>query len=123
MEVELVALKETGSVAEWLRILLIDIPLFTNYIASVCIHCDCQAGIAHAKNKIYNGKSRHIRLRHNIVRQLIGNDVMSLDFVRSKRNLADPLTKPLVRRLVSEIFRGIGLIPKLCHYVAWLKEF
>ena len=117
------ALEKTGSVAEWLRILLIDIPLFANYIASVCIHCDCQAGIAHAKNKIYNEKSRHIRLRHNIVRQLIGNDVMSLDFVRSKRNLADPLTKPLVRRLVSEIFRGIGLIPKLCHYVAWLKEF
>ncbi|XP_059433884.1 receptor-like protein 42 [Corylus avellana] len=30
-----------------------------------------KAAIARAKSKIYNGKSRHIRLRHNIVRQLI----------------------------------------------------
>ena len=62
--------------------------------------------MACAKSKIYNGKSRHVRLRHNIVRQLIDNGVMSLDFVRSKRNLADPLTKPLARRLVSETSRG-----------------
>ena len=50
------------------------------------------------------------------MRQLIDNGVMSLDFVRSKRNLANPLTKPLVRRLVSETLRGIGPIPKLCLY-------
>ena len=47
------------------------------------------------------------------MRQLIDNGVMSLDFMRSERNLADPLTKPLARRLVSEISKGIGLIPKL----------
>ena len=47
------------------------------------------------------------------MRQLIDNGVMSLDFVRSERNLADPLTKPLARRLISETLKGIGLIPKL----------
>jgi hypothetical protein len=36
------------------------------------------------------------------VRQLIETGVMSMDFVRSERNLTDPLTKPLARRLVSE---------------------
>jgi hypothetical protein len=36
------------------------------------------------------------------VRQLIETDVMFMDFVRSERNLANPLTKPLARRLVSE---------------------
>ena len=83
MESELVALKKAGSKAEWLKSLLFDIPFYTNFISSVCIHCDCQATIARAKSKIYNGKSRHIRLRHNIVRQLINNGVMSSDFVRS----------------------------------------
>ena len=113
MEAELVALEKTRFEAEWLRNLLIDISLFTNSIASVCIHCDCQAAIARAKSKIYNGKIRHICLRHNIVRQLVDNGVMSLDFVRSERNLVDPLTKPLVRKLMSETSMGIGLIPKL----------
>ena len=49
-------------------------------------------------------ESQHIQLR---LRQLTDNDVMSLDFVRSERNLADPLTKPLARRLVSETSRGL----------------
>ena len=60
IETELVALEKAGFEAEWLKSLLIDIPLFTNSIASVCIHCDCQAAIARAKNKIYNGKNQHI---------------------------------------------------------------
>ena len=41
MESELVALEKAGSEAEWLRSLLIDIPLYTNSIASICMHCDC----------------------------------------------------------------------------------
>ena len=113
MEAELVALKKAGSEVEWLKSLLVDLPLYTNLVPPICIHCDCHATIARAKSKIYNGKSRHIRLRHNIVRQLIENGIMSLDFVRSKRNMGDPLTKPLVKKLVSKTSRGIGLIPKL----------
>jgi hypothetical protein len=81
MEFELVALEKAE--AKWLRSLLIDLPLYTNSVPPVCIHCDCQATIARAKSKIYNGKSRHIRLRHNIVRQLIESGVISMDFVRS----------------------------------------
>ena len=49
-------------------------------------------------------------------RTLIDNDVMPLNFVRSERNLADPLTKPLARRLVSETSKGIGLMLKVRHY-------
>ena len=60
MESELVALEKAGPETEWLRSLLIDISLYTNSIAYVYIHCDCQAAIARAKSKIYNEKSRHI---------------------------------------------------------------
>jgi hypothetical protein len=113
MEAELVALEMVGFEAEWLRSLSVDLPLYTNLVSPVCIHCDWQAAIACAKSKIYSGKSRHIRLRHNIVRQLIKNDMMSLDFVRLERNMVDPLIKPLARKLVSETSRRIRLIPKL----------
>jgi hypothetical protein len=78
------------------------LPLYTNSVRPVCIHRDYQAAITRAKSKIYNVKSQHIRLRHNIVRQLIENGIMSLDFVSSERNMPDPLTKPLARKLVSE---------------------
>ena len=110
IKTKLVALEKAGFEVVWLRSILIGMPPFTNSIVSVCFPCDCQATITRVKSKVYNGKFRHIQLR---LRQFIDNDVMSLDFVRFERNLADPLTKPLARRLVSETFRGIGLIPKL----------
>ena len=75
------------------------------------MHYDSQAAIAKAKSKIFNGKNRHIRLRHNIVRQLIETWVISLEFVRPKLNLANPLTKPLNKKLVEKISRGLGLMP------------
>ena len=52
MESELVALEKAGSNAKWLRNLMIDLPLFTNSIASVCICCNCQVAIAHAKTSL-----------------------------------------------------------------------
>ena len=68
MESELIALEKACTEAEWLRNLLVDIPICTHSPTSVFIHCDCQAAIAKAKSKIYNGKSRHILLRHNIIK-------------------------------------------------------
>ena len=42
---------------------------------------------------MYNGKSRHIRRRHNTVRQLLSNEIISIDYIKLKDNLADSLTK------------------------------
>uniref|UniRef100_A0A2N9I4V3 Reverse transcriptase Ty1/copia-type domain-containing protein n=1 Tax=Fagus sylvatica TaxID=28930 RepID=A0A2N9I4V3_FAGSY len=99
MESEFVALEMAGTETEWLRTLLVDIPLWTKPATSISLHCDSQAAIGRAKNKLYNGKQRHMRLRHNIVQQLINNGVIALEFVRSEKNLADPLTKGLSRKL------------------------
>ena len=48
-----------------------------------------------AQSNVYNGKSRHIRHRHNTIRQLLSSDIVAIDYVRSKNNIADPLTKGL----------------------------
>ena len=67
MEAEFIALETTSSEAEWIKNLLSDIPLWMRPTPSVSMSCDSQAAIAKAKNKMFNGKNRHIRLRHNIV--------------------------------------------------------
>ena len=67
MEAEFIALEKASSEAEWLRNLLVDIHLWTKPTLSVSMRCDSQAAIAKAKIKIFNGKNRHILLRHNIV--------------------------------------------------------
>ena len=56
---------------------------------------------------MYNGKSRHIRPRHNTIRQLISTGVIFIDYVRSNDNIADPLTKGLNRELVEKSLRGL----------------
>ena len=68
MESEFVALEMVGSEAEWLKNFLANIPLRMKPTPSVSIHCDYQSTIAIAKNKTYNGKNKHIQLRHNLVK-------------------------------------------------------
>ena len=75
------------------------------------MHCDCQAAISIAKNKSFNGKSKHIRLRHEVVKQLLKDGIISIDYVKLKVNLVDPLTKPLGRKLILETSSGMGLKP------------
>ena len=58
---------------------------------------------------MYNGKSRHIRHRHNTIRQPLSTRVISLNYVRSKDNIADPLTKGLNKELVEKSSRGMDL--------------
>ena len=60
---------------------------------------------------MYNGKSRHMRRRHNTVRKLISTGVISIDFVKSKENIADSLTKGLNRDQVDKTSKGMGLKP------------
>ena len=60
---------------------------------------------------MYNSKSRHIRLRHNIVRQLLSNDVICIDYIKSKDNIADPLTKSLIGDQINCSLKGMSLKP------------
>ena len=109
MAVEFIALASASKEAEWLRDLLYGIPLWPKPIAPISIHCDSAATLAKAYSQVQNGKSRHIGLRHNYVKELITNGVITIDFVRSNQNLTDPLTKGLTKDIVNKTSREIGL--------------
>ena len=76
-------------------------------VPAICIHCDSQSAIGRAQNHMYNGKSRHIRRRHDTVRQLLSNGIISIDYIKSKENIADPLTKVLTKELVYSSSKGM----------------
>ena len=102
MNSEFIALAAKGKEAEWLRDLLLE-------ISSISIHCDSQAILAHTYSGVYKGKSKHISLRHDYVRQLIQSGIIAITYVRSSENLVDPLTKPLTKELVKLTSRRMGL--------------
>ena len=88
-----------------------DIPNKTKNVSVIYLYCDNQIFIGTIQNVMYNDKSRHIRQRHNIIRQLILYRVIIIDYDRSKENILDPLTKWLNRNQVGETSKRVGLKP------------
>ncbi|GJX05256.1 zinc finger, CCHC-type containing protein [Tanacetum coccineum] len=109
MESEFVALAAAGNEAEWLRNLIYEIPLWPKPMSTISIRCDSAATLAKAYSQVYNGKSRHLGVRHSMIRELIMNGEISVEFVRTQLNLADHLTKGLARDLVWKAAIGMGL--------------
>ena len=79
MESEFIALEKYGEEAKWLRYFLEDIPRWPKHVPPIYIHCNSQFSIGRAQSSRYNGKSRHIRCRHNTIRQLLSTGVISLN--------------------------------------------
>ncbi|GJY11057.1 hypothetical protein Tco_0379242 [Tanacetum coccineum] len=46
---------------------------------------ECAATLAKAYSQMYNGKSRHLGVSHNMIRELLINGVVSIEFVRRWR--------------------------------------
>ncbi|GJV88629.1 hypothetical protein Tco_1532567 [Tanacetum coccineum] len=105
-----------GKEAEWLKNLLLEIQLWVKPIAPISICCDSAATLAKAYSQMYNGKSRQLGVRHSMIRELITNGVVSIEFVRSQQNLADHLTKGLTRDLVIKSAEGMRL--NTCDYIS-----
>ncbi|GJZ83259.1 zinc finger, CCHC-type containing protein [Tanacetum coccineum] len=72
-----VVLLATGKEAEWMKILLIKIPLWSKPISPIYIRCDSAATLAKAYSQMYNGKSRHLSVRHSMIHELIMNGVVT----------------------------------------------
>ncbi|PHT50786.1 hypothetical protein CQW23_10533 [Capsicum baccatum] len=104
--------KQNGSKISW-KIFLIGPNLWHQY---VYMHFDSQAAIGRVESMMYNGKSRHIRRRHNTVRELLSSGIITVDYVKSKDNVSDPLTKGLSREGVERISKGMSLRPRTSQH-------
>nr|GEZ33381.1 zinc finger, CCHC-type [Tanacetum cinerariifolium] len=124
MEYEFIALCHGVIVStpqvEWLRNLIHEVQIWPKPIAPISVRCDSAPTMAMAYSQIYNGKSRHLGVRHSMVRELIKNSVISIEFVRTQHNLADHLTKGLARDLLeigTQVLSSRGARTKRATYV------
>ncbi|KAL0324836.1 UNVERIFIED_CONTAM: Retrovirus-related Pol polyprotein from transposon TNT 1-94 [Sesamum radiatum] len=109
-QAELCALDTTGTEAEWLFGLLSQLPIVSQPLPPIAVHCDSQTTIAKVRSRKYNQKTkRHIQVRLKSIRALVSNRVMGIDFVGTKDNVADPLTKGLDLSQVNKSRLGMGL--------------
>ena len=62
-----------------MRNFLLDIKLWQQLIPTISLHCDSETTMSMAPSKLYNGKSRHIRLTDEYVKQLIVDSIITIE--------------------------------------------
>jgi hypothetical protein len=111
MKSKLVVLRVVGIEAKWSINFLIDLPIWPSLRPPISLHCDSQATLLRVYSKSYNGKSRYISLRHNTIRQLLEEDIIIVDYVKSSMNLVDPFTKELSKNMIHKTSFEMSLKP------------
>jgi len=112
MEAELTALDTATVEAEWLRELLMDLPIVEKPLPAILMNCDNQTVIVKVNSSKDNMKSsRHVKRRLKSVRKLRNSGVIALDYVQTAKNLADQFTKGLSRNVIDNASMELGLRP------------
>jgi len=112
MEAELTALDTAGAEAEWLRELLMHLPVVEKPIPAISINCDNQTVVIKVNSSKDNIKStRHVKRQIKSVRKLRNSGVISLDYVHTSKNLVDQFTKGLSHNVIEGASRELGLRP------------
>lgn len=59
--------------------------LWVQPMPPIFLYCDSEATLSRAYNMVYNGKSRHIYLRHIYVKQLITDGVLNVVYIKTNK--------------------------------------
>jgi len=111
MESELIVLDNTHLEAEWLKDLLSEFYIMSRPILPILVHTNSRSTIEILKEENANKKmNRHIQSGLKFVQGLLGK-VVILDFIKSEKNLADPLNKGLSRSVVLGSSKEMRLNP------------
>ena len=112
MEAELTALDTASTEAEWLRELLLDLPVVKKPISAILMNYDNQTVITKVNSAKDNAKStRHVKRRLKSVRKLRNSGVIAVAYVQTDKNLADPFTKGISRNVIEFASREMGMRP------------
>jgi hypothetical protein len=81
-------------------------------IPAILMNCDNQTVIAKVTSSKDNGKSsRHVKRRLKSVRKLRNSGVISVTYISTDKNQADPFTKGLPRNVLEIASREMGMRP------------
>jgi hypothetical protein len=105
MEAELTALDTATVESEWLRELLMDLPVVEKPVPTILLNYDNQTIIVKVNNSKDNVKSsRQVKRYLKSVRKLRNSGVITVTYIQTDKNLADPFIKGLSRNVI--VLRG-----------------
>jgi hypothetical protein len=112
MEAELTALDTASAEAEWLRELLSYLPVVEKPIPATLMNYDNKTVMTKVNSAKDNAKSiRHVKRHLKSIRKLRNSGVITVAYVQTDKNLADPFTKGLSRNVIEIASWEMGLRP------------
>ena len=99
-EAEIIAYGEAIKQIQWLRNFLQEIKLgYSNSFNSypITLYCDNASSVIIGHKDLADSKTKHIAVNYNYVKLLIAEKVIDIQWISSKNQLADVLTKALDR--------------------------
>ena len=109
MEAKLTALDTATVKVEWLCELLMNLLVVEKPVPAILMNCDNQTVMAKVNSAKDNAKSsRHVKRRLKSVRKLRNSGVISVTYISTEKNLADPFTKGLSRNVIEGASREMG---------------
>ena len=94
--------------AEWLHELLMDLPMIEKPVPAILMNCDNQTMIVKVNSAKDNAKSsRHFKRQL----KLRNSGVISVTYIQTDKNLADPFTKGLSQNVIDSASREMGMRP------------
>ena len=71
MEAEFVSSLAAVQEAVWLKRFLVHLGILENAVKPMLVHCDSQAAIAYTKDPKFHGKTKHIDIKYNLVKDTV----------------------------------------------------
>ena len=94
MEAELTALETATAEAEWLRELLMDLPVVEKPLSTILVNCDNQTVIVKVNNSKDNAKSsRHVKRCLKSVRKMRSSGVITVTYIQTDKIWQIPLQR------------------------------
>ena len=93
MEAEYKATVVASCEAVWLRRIMED--LKEEQKEATIIHCDNQSTIQMTQNPVLHGRTKHIKIQHHFIRELVQKGDIKLIYCSTEDQVADIFTKSL----------------------------
>ena len=109
MYAEFIACFEAMGQAIWLKKFVPDLKVVDCIHKPLKMYCDNQPSVFYAHNNKSSNAAKTIEIRYYVVKDKIQDQTISLEHIRTKDMLADPLTKGLPPNVFKEHLAGMGL--------------
>jgi hypothetical protein len=115
MYAEFIACYEATGQALWLKKFIPDLKVVDCIDKPLKMYCDNEPAVFYAHNNKSSNATKPIEVKYYVVKHKVQDQTISLEHIRIKDMLADPLTKGLPPSVFKEHVAGMGLRESLTY--------